>query len=106
MVNFNILGWIDIFAAIILYYTVSPIPEPVAHFHAFFLFFKGFIGFIEFSNPPSILLPVYMLGGAADIMSAAILITGSPPVFEDYKNIIAGLLTLKGLWTFSNFMNM
>ena len=107
MFNFNLLGWIDITAAILLYFTVSPIPEPVAHAHSIFLFLKGFIGFIDFgANPPSILLPIYLLGGAADILSAAILLTGTPPIMADYKNIIAGLLFLKGLWTFSSFMSM
>jgi len=105
MFNFNLLGWIDITAAVILYFTVSPVPDPVANAHAYFLFLKGFIGFIDFgSNPPGGLMPLFLLGGAADILSAMILFTGTPPILADYKEIIAGLLFIKGLWTFSAFL--
>lgn len=101
MFRFDVLGFIDVFAAVLLYLTVSPIPEPVAHAHAGFLFMKGISGFID---PLKLPLPFFIIGGGADILSAAILITGTPPILIDYKNIIAGLLFLKGLWTFSSFM--
>ncbi len=105
MFNFNLLGWVDITAALMLYFTVSAVPEPLAHTHAAFLFIKGVIGFIDFgANPPAFLTPLFLVGGAADILSAMMLFTGTPPILVDYKEIIAGLLFAKGLWTFSAFL--
>ncbi len=95
------MGALDLLSAALLWFTLSPLPVAVAQFHAGFLFFKGGGSMI---NSVPLPVPVYVLGGAADILSAAILFTGSPPVLVGYKNWIAGMLFLKGIWTFLGFM--
>jgi hypothetical protein len=92
---------VDIVAGVMLYFTVSAIPTGLAQFHAFFLIFKGTGSIIESFPLP---LPMYVLGGAADIMSAAILITGRPPILVGYKTWIAAILFVKGAWSLIGFM--
>lgn len=104
MINFNVLGWIDILAAVMLYYTVSPVPEIVAVSHAGFLFLKGLIGFIPMGPNPA-LTGIYILGAGADILSGAILLVGQPPVLADYSSFIGIILILKGSWSFMWFLN-
>lgn len=104
--NFNVLGWIDIAAGIMLYFTVSPLPAVVSTAHAAFLILKGSMGFFPQLGGMQGLIPLYIIGGAADIMSSAILLTGQPPVLAGYKMYIAGLLLLKGLWSLSGMMRL
>lgn len=95
------LGLLDIVAGVMLYFTVSPLPGALADFHAFFLIFKGTGSMVRAVSMP---FPVYILGGAADLLSAAILFTGTPPVLAGYKTWIGALLFLKGAWTLLGFM--
>lgn len=95
------LGVIDILAGVLLYLTVSPVPPTVSQIHAGFLIFKGTGSMVK---PLFLPLPVYVLGGAADLMSAMILFTGKPPILADFKLFIGGFLFLKGLLTFLSFM--
>lgn len=95
------LGVIDILAGILLFFTLSTLPSSVAKFHAAFLIFKGAGTVIR---PLHLPLPVFVLGGAADVMSAAILFTGRPPILASYKAWIAGFLFLKGVWSLLAFM--
>lgn len=104
MFRLNVIGWIDIAAAILIFYTASPIPSPIPEVHTLFLLVKGSIGFLPLSGPNPLLLPIFYLGGVADILSAIILITGTPPVFAEYSSIIGGLLLLKGVWTFTSLL--
>lgn len=104
--NFNVLGWIDIAAALMLFNTVSPLPAIVATVHATFLLVKGSLGFFPQLGGLSGLIPLYIIGGAADIMSSAILFTGHPPILADYKIIIAGVMLLKGIWSLSGMMHL
>ncbi|MFB6147850.1 MAG: hypothetical protein ABEJ66_03115, partial [Candidatus Nanohaloarchaea archaeon] len=69
--------------------------------HSAFLVTKGSGSLLEARILP---LPVFVIGGAADLMSAAILFTGRPPVLVGYKNWLAGALFLKGLYTLLGFM--
>lgn len=85
-----------------LWFTVTPLPESVSQIHAGFLIFKAFASFVR---PVHLPLPFFIIGGAADIMSAAILVTGQPPILAEYKIHLAVMLSLKGGWTFTNFLN-
>lgn len=99
MIRPDPLGLIDIFSATLILFTASALPETLLHFHAGFLYFKGVASMLK----PAILpYPVFILGNAADIMSAAILMTGDPAILADYKHWLAGLLTFKGLWGLSS----
>jgi hypothetical protein len=48
---------------------------------------------------------MFILGGAADILSATILFLGTPLILVDYKVYISGFLFLKGVWTMFFLMN-
>lgn len=101
-IRFSFTGIFDVVSGIFLYFTVSPIPEAVAIAHAFFLIYKG----SATMAPLPLGMPGFILGNAADLMSAAILITGNPPLLGDYKVFIAGFLLLKGVMGFLSMMNM
>lgn len=93
-VNFNLWSTFDILAGLFLLYTESAVPTGFAKAHAGFLIFKGSI--TQFPIPP--IPPLFWLGGAADIISAAIIFTGKPPLLAGYKEIISVLLLQKGLF--------
>jgi hypothetical protein len=101
-VHFSLTGIFDIISGIFLYFTLSPIPESVAIAHAFILIYKGSATIL----PLPLGMPGFILGSAADLMSAAILITGNPPLLGDYKIFLAGFLFLKGTMGFLSMMNM
>jgi len=101
-VNFSLTGIFDIVSGIFLYFTVSAIPEAVAVAHSFFLIYKGSATIV----PLPLGMPGFILGSAADLMSAAILLTGNPPLLGDYKIFITGFLFLKGVMGFLSMMNM
>ena len=87
------LGLFDIFVGIFLLFTVSPLPPLFAQAHAGFLILKGIISLLPLPPIP----PLYILGAAADILSAAILLTGQPPFLIGLKEPIAALLGFKGV---------
>lgn len=93
MIRPDPIGILDIAAGIILLHTASPVPTAFAHAHSYFLILKGGGTLLK---APVLPLPVFVLGGAADIVSAAILFTGNPPLIGGYKEIIATILLLKG----------
>ncbi|PSG99291.1 MAG: hypothetical protein BRC29_04155 [Nanohaloarchaea archaeon SW_7_43_1] len=97
----SIIGMFDIFAGILLLYTQSALPTAFADIHAGFLIFKGAV--TQFPIPP--LLPLFVIGNAADIISAAIIFTGKPPIFGDYKEIIALFLFQKGVFGFISMLS-
>jgi hypothetical protein len=104
MIRPDPLGILDILSGALLYFTVSPVPEIVATVHAVFLLVKGVISLVEMP-PMTAFIPLFILGGAADLISALILFIGTPPVLAGYKMWIAGALALKGLWTLLSFMS-
>jgi len=90
------LGIFDLLIALLLIYTESSLPENILMIHAAFLIYKGIGSIVRPIPLPS---PVFVLGGVADILSAAILLTGNPPFLTDYMNYLAGALLIKGIWT-------
>lgn len=96
MIRPDLLGMIDIASGILLYFTTSPVPTMFADVHAGFLIFKGVISHLRLSGP---VMPIYTLGIAADIISAAILFTGSPPLVGSFKYVIGTALFVKGMWS-------
>jgi hypothetical protein len=96
------LGITDLLSGILLLLTVSQIPTVISEVHAAFLIFKGIGSMLK---PIPLPLPVYYLGGPADIMSAGILYIGQPPIFADYKIYLAYILLFKGIWSVSGLMN-
>lgn len=95
------MGALDILAGVLLLYTVSPLPIMFAEAHAVFLIVKGTISMVRVFP---LILPIYIFGAAADVISAAILLTGQPPILAGYKEIIAAALFIKGLWSLLAFM--
>ncbi|MFB6174350.1 MAG: hypothetical protein ABEJ87_00045 [Candidatus Nanohalobium sp.] len=98
------MGMLDLLSGILLLFTASPIPQNIATVHAWFLIFKGAATVIR--PLPLGGMPIYVLGGAADILSATILFIGTPPILAGYKSYIAGFLFLKGVWTMFFLMNI
>lgn len=95
-VRLDLMGLLDVLSGILLFYTVSPVPESVAMAHAGFLVFKGLGSIINSVRFP---FAVFIIGGFADLISASILFFGRPPIFMEYKLWISGLLFLKGVWS-------
>lgn len=95
------LGSIDILSAVLVYLTQSFMPPEILHVHAAVLIIKGVATVIEPARLPFFM---YVLGGMADVLSAAILFTGTPPVLGDYKKFVAGALLIKGLWSLFGLM--
>jgi hypothetical protein len=98
---FDPLGLTDLLSGILLFFTVSPIPTGIAQIHAAFLIYKGLGSYIRYLPLP---MPVFYMGAFADLISAAILLVGTPPVLADYSVYLAGVLLLKGVWTSLAFM--
>ena len=92
-VKFSLTGMFDIISGIFLYLTVSPVPAIMATVHAGFLVYKGAACFI----PLPLGMPGFVLGSAADLISAAIIMVGQPPILGGVKEIIAFLLFIKGI---------
>jgi hypothetical protein len=97
------MGALDLLSGVLLYYTASGVPEIFAIAHAVFLIFKGLFSVAEFLPLPPVIM-IYIMGAGADVISAAILITGQPPILGEFKIWIAGLLFLKGVWSLLGFM--
>lgn len=100
----DLMGFIDLISGLMLMYTVSPVPPTISELHAGFLIVKGVWSTVGPVN--SIPLPYFffVLGGFADLVSAAILVTGTPPVLAEYKMYIAGGLFFKGVWSILGMM--
>ncbi len=98
MIRLDPLGLIDILSATLILFTASTLPDSFLHVHAGFLYFKGLASVIK----PNILpYPVFIIGNAADLISAGILMTGDPSILADYKHWFAGVLAFKGIWGLS-----
>lgn len=95
------LGTIDIISAILVYMTESFMPLNILYVHAGILMLKGIGSIIK---PIKLPFPVYVLGGMADVLSAAILFTGQPPFLTAYKEYIATALLIKGFWSLFGLM--
>ena len=100
VVRFSLTGIFDIVSGIFLYFTVSPLPAIVATVHAVFLVYKGTASIM----PLPLGMPGFILGSAADLMSAVILMTGQPPLLGGFKEAIAAFLFLKGIMGFLALM--
>lgn len=99
--RFDALGIVDIISGILVFFTASFVPTAIAHVHTAILLFKGSGGMLR---PIRLPFPVYVLGGMADVLSAAILYTGQPPFLEAYKGYFAAVLLLKGFWSLFGLM--
>ena len=95
------LGSIDLLSAVLVYLTQSFMPPGIVHIHAGILVIKGLGTVIRPARLPFFM---FVLGGMADVLSAAILLTGTPPILNNYKHIIAGALFIKGLWSLFGLM--
>ncbi|MFT4893103.1 MAG: hypothetical protein ACI8Z7_000901 [Candidatus Nanohaloarchaea archaeon] len=93
----NLIGIFDILAGILLLYTESAVPTGFAKAHAGFLIFKGGMSQLPLEGVQGV-MPILILGSAADVISAAIIFTGTPPILAGYKEIIAIVLLQKGLF--------
>lgn len=102
-INLNFFSMLDVLIGLLMLETVSPVPLWIANIHAFFMIFKGSITMFK-PMPLEALPPLLIVGGAADLMSAAILVTGTPPVFANFKLLIAGFLGIKGIITLLSWM--
>jgi len=89
------LALIDIISGLMVLFTQTPIPDGITEIHAGFLLFKGVATMVRIPLPS----PVFYLGGFADLISAAILFTGQPPLITQYNSYVSGFLLLKGVWT-------
>lgn len=100
-IRFDPAGLLDIVVGVMLFYTESVIPVSIARTHSFFLMYKGAASMLPFLP---LGMPGFIIGNAADIMSAAILFIGTPPVLGGFKVWIAGALFLKGFMGLLAFM--
>jgi hypothetical protein len=96
------MAWIDILSGLMVLFTQTPVPEGVTEVHAGFLLFKGVATMIRIPLPG----PMFYLGGFADLISAAILFTGQPPLIAQYNKYVAGFLLLKGVWSSFGILKM
>ena len=91
----DLLGILDVSSGLLVYFTQSFMPEPISAVHAGILIFKGIGTMIR---PLKFPFPVFVIGNMADVLSAAIIFTGTPPILVEYKTYIAAALFFKGLW--------
>lgn len=87
-------GILDLTVGILLLYTETALPGSIELLHSGFLIYKGAASII--APMPIGGMPVYVLGSFADVLSAALLYFGQPPILIDYKNYIAIILFFKG----------
>lgn len=95
------LGIIDVTSALLVYMTQSFMPLEILHVHAAVLLIKGTGSIIR---PVRLPFFMYVLGGMADVLSAAILFTGQPPFLAAYKEFFAAVLLIKGFWSLFGLM--
>lgn len=101
MLRPNLTSLFDLLVGFLLLYTSSPVPEQFATVHASVLIFKGIL--FQFRLPNiSMITPLLIVFGGIDIISAAILFVGEPPVLGEYKVFLSAFLALKGLISFLN----
>ncbi|WEL19679.1 hypothetical protein [Candidatus Nanohalococcus occultus] len=87
------IGAFDLAIGVLMWFTVSPLPEVFATAHASVLIFKGVGTMLKFRVfPPG----SGIVFGFADVMSAGILFVGQPPLLGGFKEIIALILFAKG----------
>jgi len=105
---FDIFSYADITLAVMLLFTPSPLPEIFTHFHIAVLAWKGIAGInpTKINLIPMFLTPIIMpVMMAVDIVSAAVVIVSEPPFLASHKEVIAGMVLIKGvftsLWTLS-----
>lgn len=99
-VNLSLTGLFDILSGAFLYFTVSPLPGIISAIHAAILMYKGTATII----PLPLGIPGFIIGSAADLMSAGILLIGQPPILGGFKEFIALLLFIKGIQGFMFLM--
>ncbi|MFB6245586.1 MAG: hypothetical protein ABEJ03_04545 [Candidatus Nanohaloarchaea archaeon] len=97
------MGMFDLLMAVIMYFTASPVPESFAMAHVGFLAVKGAGSCVSVPLfPPGF----HVLGLGADIVSAGILLIGTPPISSGIVEILSAVLLLKGAWSFFGIMAM
>jgi len=101
--NFNVFGIVDLLAGLMLLMTSSFLPDIIAHGHSYFLMFKGISSIFTPINTVVLGTPYLLLCGFADLLSAAILLTGQPPILAEYKTILAFIIGLKGIFSLISF---
>lgn len=101
MLRPSFAGLTDIVSATLVLFTSSFLPELFLQYHAAFLYFKGITTMID---PIRLPMPVFYIGGMADVLSAAIIFTGNPVFLADYKNWVAAVLFLKGILVFPTML--
>lgn len=101
MIRPDPIGMLDLGSGILMIFTVSAVPEFIALAHAYFLIFKGGGTMLA---APVFPMPIFIIGGAADVISAGILLTGQPPLIGGFKEIIAGILLIKGVLSLVTLM--
>ncbi|MFB6200191.1 MAG: hypothetical protein ABEJ83_04880 [Candidatus Nanohaloarchaea archaeon] len=98
------IGALDLLVGIMLLFTPSPLPLTFAYAHSGFLIFKGAGTIIGPFKLRWFGTPLFVFGGAADILSAAILFVGQPPILAEYKAVISLVLAAKGGLTLVRFL--
>jgi hypothetical protein len=99
---FDIFSYADIALAVMLFLSPSHLPEIITHTHCFILFYKGLAGV----NPLRInLIPMFLAPVLSpilifvDVVSASLVLISDPVILAGQKEIIAGLVMLKGVFT-------
>lgn len=98
---FDVFSYADLVLAAMLYMMPSPIPEALSLFHISVLAWKGLAGVWPFFNLiPQFIGPVFFpVAIVIDLVSASLVMMGQPPFLAAHKEIIAGMVLLKGVFS-------
>ena len=94
-------GIADLVSAFLVLSTSIGLPDAFLQVHAAFLICKGAGTMLAPSIFP---MPVFYIGGIADVISASIIVFGNPGLLPEYKEIFAGILYLKGGLVFPSLL--
>lgn len=99
MLSFDWEGIVNIISGILVFMTSSPVPEALTMLLGAFLAARGLSAVVDRINLPDL---TFLVDGGADLAAGAVLVIGtvSLPVVSGFSSQYAGLLFLKGGWTY------
>ena len=97
MINLDWKGGLDILSGVIIAVSSIQIPKALTLLVAGFLIARGLDKVLEPVNIPDM---TFLIDGGADIIAALIIFFSTAPIYPELANSYAGIIMLKGGWTY------
>ncbi|MFB6144783.1 MAG: hypothetical protein ABEJ98_05730 [Candidatus Nanohaloarchaea archaeon] len=99
MLSFDRDGVLDLISGVLVFSTQSPVPAALTMLLGTFLGARGLSAVVDRVDLPDL---TFVIDGGADLAAGAVLLAGtvSLPIISGYSAAYAGILLLKGGWTY------